>query len=56
MVQQTTLLIQQFLVSGDGDFVPAVRSVKRRNKKFKMFILRGVLQRSLRIIVINPLN
>ena len=36
------------LVSGDGDFVPAVRSVKRRNKKVENVYFDGSSSRSLK--------
>ncbi|PIN94916.1 hypothetical protein COU53_01685 [Candidatus Pacearchaeota archaeon CG10_big_fil_rev_8_21_14_0_10_30_48] len=36
------------LVSGDGDFVPAVRSVKRRNKKVENIYFDGSSSRSLK--------
>jgi len=36
------------LVSGDGDFVPAVRSVKRRNKKIQNVYFKGSSSRSLK--------
>lgn len=36
------------LVSGDGDFVPAVRSVKRRNKKVENIYFKGSSSRSLK--------
>jgi len=36
------------LVSGDGDFVPAVRSVKRRNKKIENVYFKGSSSRSLK--------
>ncbi|MAG78987.1 hypothetical protein CMI40_01275 [Candidatus Pacearchaeota archaeon] len=36
------------LVSGDGDFVPAVRSVKRRNKKVENIYFKGSSSRNLK--------
>ena len=36
------------LVSGDGDFVPAVRSVKRRHKKIENVYFKGSSSRSLK--------
>jgi uncharacterized LabA/DUF88 family protein len=36
------------LVSGDGDFVPAVRSVKRRNKKVENVYFKGSSSRNLK--------
>ena len=36
------------LVSGDGDFVPAVRSVQRRNKKIQNVYFKGSSSRSLK--------
>jgi uncharacterized LabA/DUF88 family protein len=36
------------LVSGDGDFLPAVRSVKRRNKKIQNVYFKGSSSRSLK--------
>ncbi len=36
------------LVSGDGDFVPAVRSVKRRNKRVENVYFEGSSSRSLK--------
>jgi len=36
------------LVSGDGDFVPAVSSVKRRNKKVKNVYFKGSSSRNLK--------
>jgi len=36
------------LVSGDGDFVPAVRSVKRRNKKVENIYFKGSSSKTLK--------
>ena len=36
------------LVSGDGDFAPAVRSIKRRNKKVKNVYFKGSSSRNLK--------
>ena len=36
------------LVSGDGDFVPAVRSVKKRNKKIENVYFKGSSSRNLK--------